>query len=106
MNKEEILAKSRQENKEQDLFLLQINEKSWSIGSTCAWIYCIILFALSGFLTGALNYGFFSIIMVMKAGSYIYRAIKTKSKVLLCYGMIYILLTLFATVLWIRNCGV
>ena len=45
MNKEEILAMSRQENKDKDLYEMQVTESSANIGVITGAIICALLFA-------------------------------------------------------------
>ncbi len=94
MNKEEILAKSRQENKDKDLYELEIKKKTCEIGLNSAAIVCALLFVSEIIICGKTNFGLWSIITSVYTGSYIYRGIKLNKKGDIALGIIATVITL------------
>ncbi len=103
MNKEEILAMSRQENKEKDLFELEVNKKASTVGIYVAAIICGLLFAAEIFICGTSNYGLWSIIAAINGGIYLYSGIKLKDKGKLTVGVMFALITVGAIAFAISN---
>lgn len=89
MNKEEILAKSRQENKNQDLYDLQISEKSATVGVLTGVIICTILFVFEIFVCGNTNFSLWSILAGINASVGIYKGIKLRKCSTLAMGIMY-----------------
>ena len=88
MTKEEILAKSRQENKDKDLYELEIDTKAEFVGAITAFSICLVLFASEIFICGKTNFGLWGMICSLNAGSYIYKGIKLKKTSVLVCGII------------------
>ena len=80
MNKEEILAKSRQDNKDHDPFYLETKVNGMKKGRIAAIIFCLALFAIDWFITENRNYGYYSIFSASFASDYLYRWKKTDNK--------------------------
>ncbi len=78
MNKEEILELSRQENREQDLYELEVTKKANGVGSIVSVIVCTILYAAEIMLCGNQNFGLWSIIAAFLSSTFLYSGIKTK----------------------------
>ena len=103
MNKEKVLEMSRQENKEKDLFELEVNKKASTVGICVAAIICGLLFAAEIFICGTPNYGLWSIIAAINGGIYLYSGIKLKNKGKLTVGVIFALITAGAIAYTISN---
>ncbi len=103
MNKEEILAMSRQENKDKDLYEMQVTESSANIGIITGAIICALLFAAEIFICGTTNYGLWSIVTGINAAMGIYRGIKLKSKSKIAIGMMWAACTIAAVVATVLN---
>lgn len=103
MNKEEILAKSRQDNKDKDLYELEVNKKASEIGSISGIIICAVLYAAEVMVCGTQNYGLWSIIAAVVAGTYLYSGIKIKSKKRIVIGIIWTVVAVIAIVTAIVN---
>ena len=88
MNREEILAMSREENGDKDLFELEVNKKANGIGVIAGAIICGILFTIEIIVCGTYNLGLWSIIAVMNSGIYLYSGITLKDKGKLAVGII------------------
>ncbi|MBQ8170906.1 MAG: hypothetical protein IJZ95_02825 [Oscillospiraceae bacterium] len=94
MNKEEILAMSRQENKNQDLYELQISEKSATVGALTGVIICTILFVFEIFVCGNTNFSLWGIMTGINAGVGIYKGIKLRKHSTLAMGIMYAAISL------------
>lgn len=80
MNKEDILAMSRQENKYQDLYEQEVNVKAGTVALVAVGILCCVYALLCNHLENRGYNGYTSILFVANAASNIYKAIKFKLK--------------------------
>ncbi|MBD5105303.1 MAG: hypothetical protein HDT47_10655 [Ruminococcaceae bacterium] len=81
MNKEEILQASRKENKNKDIYELEVINKGQRIGGLIAISAAFALLILERVILDiGTNYGYFCIIMSAGAGLWIYKAVKLKRK--------------------------
>lgn len=90
MNKNEILEKSRNENKKTDPYEMEVIRKGNEYGMAAGYVLCAILF-IAQYLTGTgLNYGLFTMLLTVNAVSALYNALKLKEKkyvlIAACYG--------------------
>ncbi len=92
MNKEEILAKSRQENKEKDLVAIETGLKADRFGMWMGIIANAILFITEIIICGTYNLGLWVILLAMNAGIYLYNGIKLKRKGIIIAGVIWAVL--------------
>lgn len=76
MKKDEILEKSRKENKNEDLFAKQVEIKSGNIGYSVALIAACVFMALQLILKKEPNFGFTAVVLSMITSSRLYKAIK------------------------------
>lgn len=102
MNKEEILAKSRNENKNADVFEKEVLKQAGNVGCITAAIVTFILFVLEIFIKGHTNYGLWAILFSILSTQFIVKAIKLKRKHELVIAICYTLLTilLIAAYIW------
>lgn len=94
MNKEEILAMSREENKNKDLVTVEIEKKAGTFAVITVTIMAAIFFAAEIMLCGNVNYGLASIALAVNAAINLYTGIRTKDKKSIIYGVIWGLATL------------
>lgn len=80
MEKNEILEASRKENKNQDLYELEINNKSDQIGAFTGLIVTVILYCVTIDYYKPVAFGFYLIYTSSNAAIYLYRFIKLKKK--------------------------
>ena len=80
MNKEEILAKSRQDNKNHDPYYLEARINGMKYGRIAAIILALTLFIIDWFISGNRNYGYYGIFTASFAADYLYRWKKTDNK--------------------------
>lgn len=76
MNKEEILAKSREENKDKDLYEMSVDAKAGRVAFIAAEIVTAILILLELVFTGEFNLKLLIIDATLEAAYNIYKAIK------------------------------
>ena len=89
MNKEEILERSRQENKNKDIYVNEINVKGGNIATIVGLILTTIIFISEVLLGFGINYGLYGIVFSVTGTSNLYRAIKlNKNKVIPIFTLI------------------
>lgn len=93
MNKEEVLSKSRKENKKGDERDIQIITNASKVGMTIGGILAVILATISSIIDESPSMGFtaWAIYFSMIGSSDIYQYIKTKNKGSLIGGIITII---------------
>lgn len=79
MNKEEILAKSRQENKNMDMYEMEVNGNTGTIGAIAGCLAAFILYFTQIFIGGGVNYSLWAVMSIMCSAVNIYKAVKLKS---------------------------
>ncbi|MDD2427586.1 MAG: DUF6442 family protein, partial [Eubacteriales bacterium] len=62
MNKEEILAKSRAENKNQDVFAKEVSRIGGNVAAAVAAILATIFFVIQILVGSGTNYGLYAIV--------------------------------------------
>ena len=99
MNKEEILEKSRNDNKNNDPFYLETRVNGMKYGRIAAIIFCLALFAIDYILLGKMNFGYYSIFTASFTADYLYRWKKTDNKDDLWAGGLMALATVVSVIL-------
>lgn len=100
MNKEEILQASRSENKNKDIFELEVISKGQRIGGLIGLIAAFALMVVERIiLEDKTNYGYFLIILSAASGLFIYKAVKLKKKHEILIAAIYIAMSVYAAVM-------
>ena len=104
MNKEEILKKSREENKNKDIYELEVISKAQRIGGLIALFVTFALMLIERvILECGTNYGYFLIILSAGAGLWIYKAIKMKKKHEIFLAILWIVLAIYAAIMVILD---
>lgn len=103
MKKDEILEKSRKENKNQDLFEKEVSQKGGNMGALVAMILATIFYVIQIFVGGGTNYGLYAVVFSVPAAGYFVKAIKIKKKKDIILAIIYIIVTLFFSMIHINN---
>lgn len=94
MDKEEILAKSRSENKGADVFEREVLKDAGNF-STLAAVLLAAVFYLVGMLAGKrMNYGLWAIVFSVQAATFTVKAVRLKRKHEMLFAALYILATL------------
>lgn len=76
MNKEEILERSRKENKNKDVYINEINTKGGNIAAIVGLILTTIIFISEILLGFGMNYGLYGIVFSVTGTSNLYKALK------------------------------
>ena len=79
MNKEEILAKSRQENKNRDIAEIDKAKSAARFSMIFSLIFICIFTALSLGATGRVNYGVIATEFCITFSMFLYKAVKSKN---------------------------
>lgn len=95
MNKKEILEKSRQENKNKDMYEKEVIKESWNYGATSALVLATVFFVIQIFTGGGINYGIYAVVFSMPATVFVLKYYRLRMKHELFVAIIYILITLF-----------
>lgn len=100
MNKEEILQASRKENKNKDIYELEVINKGQRIGGLIAISVAFALLLLEDMILDiGTNYGYFCIIMSAGAGLWIYKAVKLKRKQEILLAVLWSVMGIYSAVM-------
>lgn len=94
MKKEEILAKSRSENKEKDLFERDVQIKAGNVGACTATVLATIFFVVQILVGRGMNYGLYAILFSVLATGYIVKSINMKRRREIVFAVILTVVTL------------
>lgn len=100
MNKEDILQASRNENRNKDIFELEIISKGQRVGGLIA--LCVtfaLMFTERIIMESGMNYGYFLIILSATAGLWIYKAVKLKKKHEIFLAVLWSFLAVYSAVM-------
>ncbi|MBP1989536.1 DUF6442 family protein [Paenibacillus eucommiae] len=98
INKDEILSKSRKENKDKDLFKIEVQINAGNVGSITAIILATIFFVTQSLLGDGFDFGLYAIIFSISAAGFIVKAIRMKRRRDIVLSIIYTLVTLILSV--------
>lgn len=105
MTKDEILAKSRQENQNRDIFESEVIRKAQRIGGLIALsiAFCLIVCEMLGDV--GMNYGYF--LMILSAGSALclYKGIRLHRRKEIVMAILFGTMTVYALVMYIMTFG-
>lgn len=80
MNKEDILAKSRKENKDKDLFEAEVNTNAATIGSITASLLATVFFLVQFFIKSEWNLALYAVVLAIGTSTFTCRAVFLKRK--------------------------
>jgi len=80
MKKEEILAKSRADNKNRDIYEQEVLKNGWKISLTITGVLALIFFAMQIYVGGGANYGLWAIMFSGEMTTSWIKWIKLKKK--------------------------
>ncbi len=80
MNKEEILEKSRIENKNLDLFEREVSQKAGNLAAIVAAILATVFYVIQVFVGLGQNYGLYAVVFSIPATGYLVKAFRMKNK--------------------------
>ncbi|GGG69500.1 DUF6442 family protein [Paenibacillus radicis (ex Gao et al. 2016)] len=101
INKEEILSKSRKENKDRDLFKIEVQVSAGNIGSFAATLLATLFFVTQSVIGDGFDFGLYAIILSISAAGFIFKAIRLKRRRDIVLSIIYTLATLILSVVHI-----
>lgn len=101
MKKEEILERSRNENRNADLYEKEVLIQAGNVSAGVGALMCAVLFVAQVLLYGGTNCGLWAILMSMQAGTSAVKAIKLRRKPDIAWAIINGLLALTLAVLYI-----
>jgi len=103
MTKEEILEKSRNENKNQDIFDLETQKKASMFAFVAAGALGVLIFIIKLIITKTASYDLLMIVLGMESTMFIYKFIKLRKKHELVVAIMYTIGFLLMTAAWIKN---
>ena len=89
MDKEEILAKSRKENKDRDFVDMEAQAKAYSIAIHVGGFMCGVLAVLHVIFTETLDYGIWTVYFCVLAATMIVKFAKLRKRHELVIGLLY-----------------
>lgn len=100
MNREEILAKSRNENQNRDIYELEVMRKGQRIAGLIGVSVTFALLLIERvILDVGMNYGYFLIILSAGTGLWLYKAVKLKRKHEALLAALWAVLTVYTGVM-------
>ena len=104
MDREEILRASRKENKNKDIYELEVISRAQRIGGLTAVSVAFALMLIEIMvLDRGTNYGYYLIILSANMGLWIYKAVKLRRKHEICLAVLWTLLVIYAIVMVVLN---
>ena len=88
MDKNEILEKSRNENKNADPYEMEVSTKALSHGMWSAFLICVILMFIKFIKEDKLDFSLVAMLWVLNAVAYTYKAVKLKEKKLIAQAVL------------------
>lgn len=103
MNKEEILKRSRTENKNQDVYEKEVTRDAANYGACAAGILATIFFIVQIFVGGGMNYGLYAVVFAIPAAGFIYKAIRLRRRHEILVAIVYTVATLMFSAAHLYN---
>jgi Flp pilus assembly protein TadB len=91
--KDDILAMSRNENKNKDLVDIEADIKARNIAAASAAILCAVFLVIQLFVGGGLNHGLVALIFSLNAITYIVKSIRMKRRNDITFAVIHTVVT-------------
>lgn len=101
MKKEEILAKSREENRKNDPYLLEIQRRSGSISGVVVVFLSTILFVIQLVMDRGFNFGLYAVAFAYGATDFLVRYFYLRRFRELIFGAVYLVVTIGLIILHI-----
>ena len=105
MNKEEILGKSRKENRNRDVFEVEVAAQAQRIGGLIAVLAAFALICTEAVLGWGINYGYLVIMLMGGTGIWLIRALRLKRKSDILLTVLYGALAIYASVMYVLSLG-
>ena len=94
MNKDEILERSRKENKDQDLFEKEVSAKAGNIGAIAAAVVATFFFVMQILLGIGMEYGLYAVVFSIPAAGYTVKAVRMKGRRNIVCAVVFVIATL------------
>lgn len=94
MNKDDILSRSRSENKDRDLYALEVDAHAGSVSAFAALALATVFFVAQQISGHGWNFGLYAIVFSVGAARFVYLAIRMKRRRDVVLAVIYALATL------------
>ena len=89
MTREDILEKSRAENRNQDVYEKEILKTAGNAGAVAAIILASLFFAIQIFMGGGTNYALYAIVFVIWATTFTVKAIRLRRRHEILFATLY-----------------
>ena len=104
MDRDEILRKAKAENKNRDIYELEILNKGQRVGGRVAVAVTLALMIIEMmFFDLSMNYGYYLIIMSAAAGLWIYKAIKLRRRNDIIIAVMFTVISVYSAIMAIMN---
>ncbi len=103
MNKDEILAKSRKENENQDEMEMQVFAKSGQKACAVGGFVCVAIIILQSIFKDKVDFSVWAVYLSMTGTMLLYKYIKLKKKHELIFGLIQLVLAAIFLGMFIYN---
>ncbi|OTO72545.1 MULTISPECIES: DUF6442 family protein [unclassified Enterococcus] len=103
MNKEEILAKSREENRKNDPYWEEIQKKSSSFGGVVVVLLSTVLFVIQLVMGKGFNFGLYAVSFAYGATDFLVRYAYFRRRRELIFGVIYLLVMIVLIILHLNQ---
>lgn len=104
MDRDEILRKAKAENKNRDIYELEILNKGQRVGGRVAVAVTLALMIIEMmFFDLRMNYGYYLIIMSAAAGLWIYKAIKLRRRNDIIIAVMFTVVSVYSAIMAIMN---
>lgn len=103
MKKEEILAKSREENRKNDPYQAEIQRRSSSFSGVVVVFLSTILFVIQLVMDRGFNFGLYAVAFAYGATDFLVRYFYLRRRRELLFGVIYLVITVILIILHIAQ---
>lgn len=103
MKKEEILAKSREENRKNDPYQAEIQRRSSSFSGVVVVFLSTILFVIQLVMDRGFNFGLYAVAFAYGATDFLVRYFYLRRRRELLFGVIYLVVTIILIILHIAQ---
>ena len=101
MNKEEILAASRRENRDKDVAELELARRAQFIGGITSVMVAFVLLGAEFLVRGEKGYGYMLIVFASNMALWIYRAIMKRKKADIFLAVLWTAMTVYTVIMYV-----
>lgn len=103
MKKDEILSKSREENKKRDPYALEVQANASAISGLTALALTTVFFVIQSVVGRGFNFGLYAVAVSFGGVNFLVKAIYLKQKKDVVLAIVYLVVTLILSVIHIAN---